>query len=107
MIRCVLQCRITRLTGSNRMANRENRSVSFTPEQADFVESCVASGRYQSASEVVREGLRLLEHQEDIRQAEITARLQRGMANFEQGKHRPAKRALRDIADEIGVPLDR
>ena len=49
------------------MPSRENKSVSFTPKQAEFVEACVASGRYQSVSEVVREGIRLLEQEEQKR----------------------------------------
>lgn len=53
------------------MARRENISVSFTPQQAEFLANCVASGRYQSTSEVVREGLRLLEDRQQRRQAEL------------------------------------
>ena len=53
------------------MANRENISVSFTPQQAEFLASCVASGRYQSTSEVVREALRLLEDRQQLREAEL------------------------------------
>lgn len=53
------------------MAKRENISVSFTPEQAEFLASCVESGRYQSTSEAVREGVRLLEHQHQMRAAEL------------------------------------
>jgi antitoxin ParD1/3/4 len=53
------------------MASRENISVSFTPQQAEFLASCVASGRYQSTSEAVREAIRLLEDQHARRQAEI------------------------------------
>jgi antitoxin ParD1/3/4 len=40
------------------------RNVVLTQHQADLVERLVASGRYQNASEVLREGLRLVESQE-------------------------------------------
>lgn len=52
---------------------RETMSLSLTPEQSSFVDSCVGTGRYQSASEVVRAGLRLLADQEAIRLAELEA----------------------------------
>lgn len=53
------------------MATRENIGVSFTPQQAEFLAACVASGRYPSTSEVVREGLRLLEDRQRRREAEL------------------------------------
>jgi antitoxin ParD1/3/4 len=43
---------------------RKTRNVSLTPELEEFVDSKVASGRYRSASEVVRAALRLLEERE-------------------------------------------
>ncbi len=39
-------------------------NVSLTPELEAFVEGAVKSGRYASASEAVREGLRLLQERE-------------------------------------------
>ena len=53
------------------MPKRVNISVSFTPQQAEFLAACVASGRYQSTSEVVREGLRLLQDRQRRHQAEL------------------------------------
>ena len=43
------------------MATRTTLNVSLTPDLSRFVEGRIRSGRYQSASEVVREALRLLE----------------------------------------------
>lgn len=51
-------------------------TVSLTPELESFVSSRVESGKFVSASEVVREGLRLLEEREARRDAEL-ARLRR------------------------------
>ena len=45
------------------------RNVVLTPNQAEFIEQMVASGRYQNASEVLREGLRLLWQREEERLA--------------------------------------
>ncbi|NLY65618.1 MAG: type II toxin-antitoxin system ParD family antitoxin [Alcaligenaceae bacterium] len=40
------------------------RNIVITDHQAQLVEQLVISGRYQNASEVLREGLRLVELQE-------------------------------------------
>lgn len=42
----------------------QNTSISLDDHFSDFLSREVASGRYRSASEVVRAGLRLLEDQE-------------------------------------------
>lgn len=71
------------------MASRSSLNVSLTPELERFVQARVASGRYQTASEVVREGLRLLEQQERERDAAfeaLRAKLQRGAAQAERGE---------------------
>ena len=48
------------------------RNVVLTDHQEKLIEGLVASGRYQNASEVLREGLRLIE----ARDAEERARLE-------------------------------
>jgi antitoxin ParD1/3/4 len=40
------------------------RNVVLTKRQEELIESLVESGRYQNASEVLREGLRLVEQRE-------------------------------------------
>ena len=51
------------------MATKQiTRNIALTPHFDQFVQSRVESGRYQSASEVVRDGLRLLEEREAARQ---------------------------------------
>jgi antitoxin ParD1/3/4 len=46
------------------MTLRKTRNVSLTPELESLIDSKVASGRYRSASEVVRAALRLLDERE-------------------------------------------
>ena len=52
------------LASTSSMAIRKTRNVSLTPELEALVDSKVASGRYRSASEVVRAALRLLDERE-------------------------------------------
>ena len=49
------------------------RNVVLTEQQADLVETLVGSGRYQNASEVLRDGLRLLQRREAEEKAKLGA----------------------------------
>ena len=63
-------------------------NVSLTPELEQFVSTKVESGRYNSASEVVREALRLLEEQDQAKAmqlAEFNRELGRRLQSLEQG----------------------
>ncbi len=49
------------------------RNVVLTERHEKIIEGLVASGRYQNASEVLREGLRLLEQREAENEAKLAA----------------------------------
>jgi antitoxin ParD1/3/4 len=64
-------------------------NVSLTPELEKFVSAKVVSGRYNSASEVVREALRLLEEHDSARAAqlaEFNEELGRRLASLDRGE---------------------
>jgi antitoxin ParD1/3/4 len=64
-------------------------NVSLTPELEKLVESKVQSGRYQSASEVIREGLRLLDDRDHLRAAqldEVRRKIQMGIDQLDRGE---------------------
>jgi antitoxin ParD1/3/4 len=65
-------------------------NVSLTPELEQFVLGKVESGRYTSASEVVREALRLLEEQDlgrNHQRALFNQELAQRLASLDRGKH--------------------
>ncbi len=65
-------------------------NVSLTSELDQFVATKVASGRYTSASEVVREALRLMEERDQQRSVELAAFQQEigsRLASLARGEH--------------------
>ena len=70
------------------MPSRSSLNVSLTPALEKFVHDRVATGRYQTASEVVREALRMMETRERQRieaHATLKKRLQNDAAAAERG----------------------
>ena len=65
------------------------RNVVLTPHQEQVIQDLVQSGRYQNASEVMREGLRLLEQ----RVAEDTAKIGKCSCTCLMTDHRPGSKA--------------
>jgi antitoxin ParD1/3/4 len=66
-------------------------NISLTNELEEFVREKVSSGRYLSASEVVREALRLLEQHDELRNVKLDKlkrEISNGIAELEQGKGR-------------------
>lgn len=67
------------------------RNVVITDHQADFIEHLVDSGRYQNASEVLREGLRKVETEEKEARARFKAlreAVRVGIADVDAGRYR-------------------
>ena len=65
------------------------KNISLTPELNQFIDARVESGLYESASEVVREGLRLLRHREGLQQqqlARVRAKIEQGWRESERGE---------------------
>jgi antitoxin ParD1/3/4 len=58
-----------------------------------FVSKLVASGRYNSKSEVLREGVRLIQERE-TRLAALDASIGRGLADADAGRITPATKAF-------------
>lgn len=59
------------------------RNVVLSDHQHNFVETLVRSGRYQNASEVLREGLRLIEERERVEAAKLEALQQAARQGWE------------------------
>ena len=64
-------------------------NVHLTPELEQLVRSKVKSGRYNSASEVVREALRLLDQRDEVftlRKDEIRKQIEEGWQSAKRGE---------------------
>ena len=81
------------------------RNINLTDHFDKFIESSVESGRFSNASELVREGLRLLEQHEQENQAKIEwlrSAVQEGMDGIEAGDY-IAIRSSRELKDFMRV----
>ncbi len=83
------------------------RNVVLSDHQHDFVEALVRSGRYQNASEVLREGLRLVEVRERMEAVKLKALGQaarKGWDDVASGRFTDvADEKLEDFIGQIGV----
>ena len=81
-------------------------NVSLTPELERQIEQRVASGQYTSASEVMREALRLFFRYDESRNQEIellNRRIAEGMAQLDRGEGIPAEDARRQTKERIAA----
>ncbi len=64
-------------------------NISITPELEQFVHAKVASGMYQSASELIRDALRLLVEHDEMRRKRIehlNLEIQKGLDQIARGE---------------------
>jgi antitoxin ParD1/3/4 len=62
-------------------------NVSLTPELEKLVDAKVSSGMYQTASEVIREALRLLRERDERKREELRRMIQVGIDQLERGEY--------------------
>jgi antitoxin ParD1/3/4 len=75
-------------------------NVSLTPELEKLIYEKVRSGLYNSASEVIREALRLLHERDQVRQQELAAlraKINRGLEQLDRGEGIPESVAVRRL----------
>lgn len=64
------------------------RNVVLTDQQTELIKRLLSSGRYQNASEVLREGIRLIERQElenEVRLKALREAAKIGISDMESG----------------------
>lgn len=77
-------------------------NVSLTPELEQFIDSKVKSGFYGSASEVIREGLRLLDEQDAIKKKRIemlNLEIDKGLSSLKSGNVISGEEAIRQLKE--------
>ncbi|MGC1209483.1 MAG: type II toxin-antitoxin system ParD family antitoxin [Ornithinimicrobium sp.] len=83
------------------------RNVVLSQHQHELVESLVKSGRYQNASEVLREGLRLVEREHDEEAAKVAILRQaaeQGWSDLVSGRYDDVNDdSLNDFIGQLGV----
>ena len=80
-------------------------NVNLTPELENLVQNKVKTGRYNSASEVVREALRLLEERDQIlvlRREELRKKITEGLDSLRRGEGVDGE----EVFDRLEAELD-
>jgi antitoxin ParD1/3/4 len=83
---------------------RRTLNVSLTAELEALIAQRVESGRYLSASEVVREGLRLLEERDRLRDealAGVRRKIEEGLASLDRGERIDGEALLAELERRI------
>ncbi len=79
-------------------------NVHLTPELEQLVQAKVQSGRYNSASEVVREALRLMEQRDELRAIqiqELRSRMDRALGESARGEGADGEEFMQGILEDL------
>ncbi len=79
-------------------------NVSLTPELERIINFKVESGLYNSASEVVREGIRLLQQRDEMRELKLAAirkEIQKGIEASERGEVVDGPKAMAEMRERL------
>jgi|SRR5215469_4000827 len=80
------------------LAKNQKMNVSLPEQMEDFVRQKVAVGDYETASEVIREGLRLLKQRDEAWRAEVRSKIKQGMESIRAGRSIPAEEVKAEMA---------
>ncbi|HVT87892.1 MAG TPA: type II toxin-antitoxin system ParD family antitoxin [Tepidisphaeraceae bacterium] len=88
------------------MANRTTINISLTPQLQQLMNEKLASGNYGSASELVRDGLRLIDQRDRLLAIEeMRAKIDAGWKQSEQGKGRDGERIFSQMRKQLVAKL--
>ena len=91
------------------MARQTTLNVSLTPTLREYVRRKVASGRYESASEVIRDSLRALEERERVAGAfwgDVRAKVRAARGQVAAGKTVDGEAAMDALLGELDAAAD-
>ena len=81
-------------------------NVHLTPELEQLVQTKVQSGRYNSASEVVREALRIMEQRDEVRSIqlqELRNRMDRALGESDRGDGTDGEEFMQGMLEELSA----
>jgi antitoxin ParD1/3/4 len=79
-------------------------NVHLTPELEQLVQNKVQTGRYNSASEVVREALRLMEQKDELRAVqmqELRNRMDRALGQADRGEGADGEQFMQELISDL------
>jgi antitoxin ParD1/3/4 len=82
------------------MADKITKNISLTAHLDQFIDQRVQSGRYQSASEVVRESLRLMEERDAARES-LRGMIEEGWQEAQKGQGRDGPTAAKEMRQAL------